>query len=100
MQYPAKGLVPGDDSKKQAEKIPEPQVAPADSEHQIQPGPAETGEKQQITEDGKPGAEGAEKTVPDSKEGTQKVSGGKPLECNSRYGHPNSRRHPPSRGSS
>ena len=45
------------------EEIPQPQVAAADSESQIQPPPAKGQQKQKIRQGRQPGAQGPEKAV-------------------------------------
>ena len=83
---------PGNSSNNHGQKCGDPQIAPADTEHYIQPDMKTDGAEKQVAEYGSPGAQGAQKIIPQTQDcshskAQQKTPGGK-----NRYGHPSRRR--------
>jgi len=99
-QQPSRGGFPDHQPQHQTEKTSEPQITPADAEHEIQPDPESRRQKQQIGQIGAAPPQRAEKAMPQPQNRPQQQTAEKPLGGNCRYRHPKSRRQPLSLGSS
>lgn len=93
-------VLPQQASQKQCTECAGSQVTPADIKHQIRPGPAKSHQKQQVRRCAEALPNRPQKTMPHAQQHSQQKTGHKPPDSNHRYRHPNSRRQPPSRGSS
>ena len=97
----SQGLFPGDPPNDHGKKGGDPQISPADAEHNNQPA-LETGDtEKQIAECGSLGAKRPQKIIPHSENRPHGKADQKPPGSKNRYGHPSRRRQlKPCRGSS
>ena len=100
MQKPSDCDLPQDTAQKKGEECGQPQIAPADPEHIVKPNPDCPRQEQQIPQNGMPGTQRTQKSVPHTENSPQCKSHGKPLRGDDRFCHPNRCRQPPDRGSS
>ena len=64
----AQGGLPGNSSNNHGQKCSESQISPADTEHYIQPDMKTDGAEKQVAEYGSPGAQGAQKIIPQTQD--------------------------------
>ena len=100
MQEPSGSGAPQEKAQQHSAHQGDPQVSPADGKHQMQPAAQKDRQKQHVSKQGMPAAQGFQKPVPEAKPDTQKAADSKPEGCNFWNRHPKNRRQPLCRGSS
>ena len=100
IHQPSCGGLPADGPQQQREKASHPQVGLAHIKHEIQPCWEDGCHQKQIRQNGMAVPGRCQKAVPQPQTSAQHQGSQQPLGGNHRFRHPDSRRQPPSRGSS
>ena len=94
----AQGQLPGQDTPGCSCQISQPQIPPADSKAQLQPGPEAAQQKQSVPQMDMLPAQGPEKIIPCSQPGPIQNTPKQPLSCLRRRCHRNRRLSQPPEG--